>query len=97
MFNVRRLGSHSFLALSSNRRELTLLTHTFIGSPSLVVLSRPLRKLSIDGGGGITTVVRRFYSHPKGALVCIARCLRRLPTYISGHFRLIGRTWKFIE
>lgn len=68
---------HSMGSLSNKRRRHVTVTHTVIGRPRMLLLSRPLTTLSLGVEGSVRLRLGRVRSHLKVAFMCIARSRRR--------------------
>lgn len=73
--------------LSNNRRRHVIVTHTLLGSPILVLTSRPAKGLSPRADKRVMRLLRSVY-HGKATIVVAARgcaLMRGCPTHVMGY------------
>lgn len=63
--------------LSNNRRRHVMVTHTMLGSPTVVLTSRPAKGLSMRANGSVMRLLRGVY-RANSSMIVAARGLRLL-------------------
>lgn len=77
VIKVASCRCHSMSSLSNKRRRHITVTHTVIGRPRILLLSRPLTTLSLGVHGSVRVRLGRVRGSLKVAFICIARSRRR--------------------
>lgn len=86
--------------LSNNRRRHVIVTHTVLGSPRVVLTSRPAKGLSMRAKGTVMRLLRGVYRAKSLMIVAarglrlMTRCPKRMCQYTRRH--VIGIASRFI-
>lgn len=75
--------------LSKNRRRHVIVTHTMLGSPTVVLTSRPAKGLSIRAKGTVIRLLRDVYRSNSSMIVAARglRLLHRCPKHMCQYSR----------
>lgn len=90
LIGLRKFRGHSISSLSNNRRRHVTVTHTVMGRPGILLLSRPLNTLSLGLHRDVRCRLVHLGRRLKVAFMCIARSRRRTLA-VSSAVIIVGR------
>lgn len=90
LIGLRKCKSHSPSSLDNNRRRQVTVTHTVMGRPGILLLSRPLNTLSLGLHRSVRCRLVQLGGRLKVAFICMARSRRRTLA-VSSAVIIVGR------